>query len=172
MWSAEKDVLETSRRQRSHLSTLSIRSTRSLFQETALDKEPVCNEPRTLVAPYLPKRRRAALRQMCTSREPISGKPRAHATCVAGRGTPSSSSPSDINCPLAALMTTWCSLQELPLKPLRKPSLKAAPREPPLALFFFFFFLKHIELFYHRSGSSAILGRLIMCLKITQRFNV
>lgn len=167
MRSAEKDDLEASWRQKLRLSAPSIRNMWSLFQETALDKGPVCNKPRTLVASYLLKRRRAVPRQMCTSWKPISGKPRAHATCVAGRGTPSSSSLSDINCTLAALMTTWCFLQELPLKLLRKLSLKAAPRESPLA-----HFLKHIELFYHQLRSSAILDRLITRPKITQCFNV
>lgn len=168
MWSAEKDDLEASRRQRLCLSTPSIRNMWSLFQETSLNKGTVCNNKlRTLIASYLLKRRRAVPRQMCTSWEPVSGKPRAHATCVAGRGTPSSSSLSGINCTLAALMTTCCSLQELPLKLLRKLSLKAAPRESPLAHFF-----KTRWALYHRWGSSAILGRLITCPKITQCFSV
>lgn len=81
MWSAEKDDLEATQRQRLHLSALSVRNMRSLFQETVLDKDPVCNESHKLVTPYLLKRRRAALRQMCTSRDPAAGKPHAHATC-------------------------------------------------------------------------------------------
>lgn len=64
MWSAERDDLKAGQGQRLHLSAPPIRKVRSLFQETTLDKDLVCNK---LISLDVLGRRGAVLRQMCAS---------------------------------------------------------------------------------------------------------
>lgn len=141
MWSAERDEPWADWGQRLHLSAPLIRKARSLFRETGSDKELVWNN---LLSLAVLGRRGAVPRQMCASWEPSSGKPGAHAPCVAGRGSPSSSpsssSLSGINCTLEALVTTWFSLQELPQKAEPESSTKGITSSLFLRFFFLFFF--------------------------------
>lgn len=158
MWSAEGDDLEAGQGQRLHLSRSLIGKARSprnrCWQRAGL--------PQAHLSGCAGKEGSCA-RQMCASWEPGSGRLLAHAPCVAGRGSPSSSSSlSGLNCTLAALMTTWCSLQELPRKAEPESSTKGITS---CSVFCFF---EHTELFHHWGGSSAILGRRTTCPKITQ----
>lgn len=158
MWSAERDDLEADQGQRSHLSAPLIRTVRSLFQETTLDKELVCNQ---LISLGVLGRRGAVLRQMLPAESPALGS-----TVCDWKGKPilllllnvryklhSGGFDDNMVLPPGASSESWAWKQH---------------QGNHLLLVLVGFFFEDTELFYHWWGSSAILGRQTTCPKITQ----